>query len=98
MMPTGSFRYIADIRIDLFLDRSADIDDTRDFRMPRVIVFLSHRARLESRRKLLRIIMHALRHPACRLHAMAQDVMIGILLVVSPGIVAEHRVYLQQTE
>ena len=50
--------------------------------MPRVVIFLSHGTRREARRDLLWVIVYAPRHPTGRFDAMAQHVMVGILLVV----------------
>src|SRR5437588_5995915 len=98
MMSPRTFRHIAKVRVDLLRDGGGDIDHPRDFRAARVIILFADGAGFESGRYLLRIIMNAPGHPTSRFHTMAQHVMVGIFLVMSPGIVTENGVHLQEAK
>ena len=54
--------------------------------------------RLQSGRELLRIVVVPAGHPASRFHAAGRHGMVGILLVVRPGVPADDRVDLQQPD
>ncbi len=53
---------------------------------------------LQAHLELLGKIQQPTPHPAGRFHRLSRHVMVGIFLVVAPGIIAENRIHLEQTE
>ena len=97
-MPARPFGDVAEICVDLLFDCAADVHHARYVGMARVIIFFRHRARLETRSKLFGIIVSTPGHPAGRLHAMTQHVVIGVLFIMRPRVVAEHGIDLQESK
>src|SRR5262249_9991902 len=84
---------------DLLVEDRADIHHSIDHLRPaRKVIFLFHGVRLDSRLKVFRQIPPPTGPPASRFNAAGRDVMVGVLLLMSPRVVADDRVHFHQPD
>src|SRR5947207_14923355 len=96
-MPGRAFSDVSPVGFHLLVDLPADIHDARALRAPREIILVLYRLRLEASRELLRIVVRPASHPARRFHRPRQGVVVGILLIVRPGVPTNNGIDLEQT-
>src|SRR5262245_9719850 len=92
-------RDVGQIDLDLLVEDRADIHHPIDHLWPaRKVILLFHGVWLDSRLKVFRQIPPPTGHPASRFNAAGRDVMVGVLLVMSPRVVTDDRVHFHQPE
>src|SRR5579863_4361797 len=97
-MAAWPFSHVGAIRFDLLIHHAADIHHASNLWVPRIVILLLNGLWLEPGRELFRIVVHPAGHPARRFHTAGKYVMVGILLVVPPGVIAQDRVHLEQAK
>src|SRR5262249_20444761 len=96
LRPLGA---VAHLPPDFVAEHGADTHHSIDHLRPaRKVIFLFHGVWLDPRLKVFRQIPPPAGHPASRFNAAGRDVMVGVLLVMSPRVVADDRVHFHQPE
>src|SRR5438094_4252237 len=98
MIACWPFGPVGAVGTDDLLDHAAHVHDPVDLRPPRVVILLLNGVGLESSGKLFRVIMGTAGHPASGLHTTRDLGMIGILLVMGPGVPAGDRIDFEQAD
>ena len=93
-----SLGHVGAVGVDFLVDHLADVDHARDLGPAREVILVGHGVRGQSGGELLGIVVRAAGDPAAGLDGAGRHVVVGILLVVRPGVPGHDGVHLQQAD